>query len=114
MSKEHNQETLTFACLVAAARWVIEASEKPYTSVDFPLRSPIRKLKEALGMLDKLTKEPQERPPIRRPRGYGEHLEQVLLDRHQALAYLAAAAEEPEPEVFVQALQDCIRAENLR
>jgi len=46
----------------------------------------------------------------RTARAYTEHLDGVLRDDAEAVAYLSAALEEDEPRVFLLALRDVARA----
>jgi probable addiction module antidote protein len=46
----------------------------------------------------------------RKARDYGDHLDEVLRDDDEAVAYLNAALGEEEPEVFLLALRDVARA----
>jgi probable addiction module antidote protein len=46
----------------------------------------------------------------RKARDYGEHLDEVLRDDEEAVAYLNAALGEDDPEVFLLALRDVARA----
>jgi DNA-binding phage protein len=45
-----------------------------------------------------------------RTRDYREHLDEVLKDDAEAVAYLNAALAEDDPEVFLLALRDVARA----
>jgi len=46
----------------------------------------------------------------RKARDYSDHLDEVLRDDEEAVAYLNAALADAEPEVFLLALRDVARA----
>ena len=46
---------------------------------------------------------------MERTRDYREHLDEVLKDDREAVAYLNAALAEDDPEVFLLALRDVAR-----